>query len=379
MLDEFICHGKEKLRCGYTTGSCAAAAAKAAAEMLLSEANVSFVGISTPKGIKLKLDVLEPMINENYAECAIKKDSGDDPDITNGILVFARVSKIASGIEITGGRGIGIITKSGLDQPVGEYAINSVPRKMIKSALEEIAEKYDYHGGLRAEISVPNGEEIAKKTYNPRMGIEGGISIIGTSGIVEPMSNSALIDTIRLEAKMRYSEGYRNLLLTLGNYSENYIQKSMLFALEKSVKCSNFIGEAIDIALETGFERILIIGHIGKLVKLGAGIMNTHSAQADGRMDVLVTCGMLADADVNLLKEIPQCVTVDSALDILKSGGYMEKTLDILADRVEYYLNAKVKNEIEIGAVMFSEKHGISVKTSLADKLIKMISEEYNG
>lgn len=379
MLDEFICHGKEKLRCGYTTGSCAAAAAKAAAEMLLSEANVSFVGISTPKGIKLKLDVLEPMINENYAECAIKKDSGDDPDITNGILVFARVSKIASGIEITGGRGIGIITKSGLDQPVGEYAINSVPRKMIKSALEEIAEKYDYHGGFRAEISVPNGEEIAKKTYNPRMGIEGGISIIGTSGIVEPMSNSALIDTIRLEAKMRYSEGYRNLMLTLGNYSENYIQKSMSFALEKSVKCSNFIGEAIDIALETGFERILIIGHIGKLIKLGAGIMNTHSAQADGRMDVLVTCGMLADADVNLLKEIPQCVTVDSALDILKSGGYMEKTLDILADRAEYYLNAKVKNEIEIGAVMFSEKHGISVKTSLADKLIKMISEEYNG
>lgn len=379
MLDEFICHGKERLRCGYTTGSCAAAAAKAAAEMLLSEANVSFVGISTPKGIKLKLDVLEPMINENYAECAIKKDSGDDPDITNGILVFARVSKIVSGIEITGGRGIGIITKSGLDQPVGEYAINSVPRKMIKSALEEIAEKYDYHGGLRAEISVPNGEEIAKKTYNPRMGIEGGISIIGTSGIVEPMSNSALIDTIRLEAKMRYSEGYRNLLLTLGNYSENYIQKSMPFVLEKSVKCSNFIGEAIDIALETGFERILIIGHIGKLVKLGAGIMNTHSAQADGRMDVLVTCGMLADADVNLLKEIPQCVTVDSALDILKSGGYMEKTLDILADRAEYYLNAKVKNEIEIGAVMFSEKHGISVKTSLADKLIKIISEEYNG
>lgn len=379
MLDEFICHGKEKLRCGYTTGSCAAAAAKAAAEMLLSEANVSFVGISTPKGIKLKLDVLEPMINENYAECAIKKDSGDDPDITNGILVFARVSKIVSGIEITGGRGIGIITKSGLDQPVGEYAINSVPRKMIKSALEEIAEKYDYHGGLRTEISVPNGEEIAKKTYNPRMGIEGGISIIGTSGIVEPMSNSALIDTIRLEAKMRYSEGYRNLLLTLGNYSENYIQKSMPFVLEKSVKCSNFIGEAIDIALETGFERILIIGHIGKLVKLGTGIMNTHSAQADGRMDVLVTCGMLADADVNLLKEIPQCVTVDSALNILKSGGYMEKTLDILADRAEYYLNAKVKNEIEIGAVMFSEKHGISVKTSLADKLIKMISEEYNG
>ena len=379
MLEEYIYRGKKKLRCGYTTGSCAAAAAKAAAEMLISGEKISSVTIGTPKGIDLHLNVLEAVISEKYAECAIKKDSGDDPDITNGILVFARVSRIPANIEITGGKGIGIVTKAGLDQPVGEYAINSVPRKMIEKAVSEIAEKYDYHGGFQVEISVPEGEEIAKKTYNPRMGIEGGISIIGTSGIVEPMSNSALIDTIRVESKMRRAEGYRNLLLTLGNYSENFIQKSMPFALEKSVKCSNFIGEAIDVALETGFERVLIIGHIGKLVKLGAGIMNTHSAQADGRMDVLVTCGVLAGADTELLKTIPDCATVDAALDILKSGGYMEKTLEVLVQRAEYYLNAKVKNSIEIGAVMFSDKHGITVKTSLADRLIDIISEEYNG
>lgn len=379
MLDEYIYRGKEKLRCGYTTGSCAAAAAKAAAEMLISGNMVTAVHLNTPKGIPLGLDVLEISTGENFAECAIKKDSGDDPDITNGILVYAKVSRIPYGVVITGGDGIGRVTKAGLDQPVGEYAINSVPRKMITAAVNEIAEKYDHHGGFRIEISVPGGKELAKKTYNPRMGIEEGISIIGTSGIVEPMSNSALIDTIRLEEKMRRAEGHKALLLTLGNYSENFIQRSMPFALEKSVKCSNFIGEALDIALELGFESILIIGHIGKLVKLGAGIMNTHSAQADGRMDVLVSCGLLAGTDSEALKKLLDCVTVDAALDILKSYGNLDKTLEILAQRAEYYLNAKVKNSIEIGAIMFSDKHTITVKTSLSDKLTELIAEEYNG
>lgn len=379
MLHEYIYRGKEKLRCGYTTGSCAAAAAKAAAEMLISGSKLSEVQINTPKGILLDLDVLDAEISDNYAECAIKKDSGDDPDITDGILVYAKVSRLSFGTEITGGKGVGIVTQAGLDQPVGEYAINSVPRKMITLAVGEIAEKYDYHGGFKVIISVPEGENIAKKTFNLRMGIEGGISIIGTSGIVEPMSNSALIDTIRLEEKMRRAEGKKTLLLTLGNYSEGYIQRSMPFALEKSVKCSNFIGEALDIALELGFEGVLIIGHIGKLVKLGAGIMNTHSAQADGRMDVLVTCGLLAGADSEMLKKLPDCVTVDAALDILKTSGKLEKTLEILADKAESYLNARVKNSIEIGTIMFSDKHSITVKTSLADKLVGQISEEYNG
>lgn len=379
MAEQYIYRSGQKLRCGYTTGSCAAAASGAAAEMLISGEISEFSEIMTPKGVLLKLEVLDATISTDYAKCAIKKDSGDDPDITNGILVYAKVSRISDGVEIVGGEGIGKVTKAGLDQPIGEAAINSVPRKMIAAAVEKVAEMHDYHGGFRIEISVPNGEEIAKKTYNPRMGIEGGISIIGTSGIVEPMSNSALIDTIRLEERMRKAEGHNALLLTLGNYSENFIQKSMPFALEKSVKCSNFIGEAIDSALEYGFENILIIGHIGKLVKLGAGIMNTHSAQADGRMDVLVTCGVLAGAEGEVLRTIPECATVDAALDILKEHGYMEKTLEILAKRAEYYLDAKVKNAVKIGAVMFSDKHGITVETSRVCELIEIISEEYNG
>ena len=211
------------------------------------------------------------------------------------------------------------------------------------------------------------------------MGIEGGISIIGTTGIVEPMSNSALVDTIRLEERMRREEGCRSLLLTLGNYSQSFIQRNMPFALDRCVTCSNFIGEAIEAALEYGFERILIIGHIGKMAKLGAGIMNTHSAQADGRMEVLVTCGLLAGTDVDTLKKITECVTVDAAVSLLQDAGALEKSMEILGKRAEYYLAAKVKSSVPIGAVMFSDKFGILVRTPSADGLIERISEEYNG
>ncbi|MCM1577811.1 MAG: cobalt-precorrin-5B (C(1))-methyltransferase CbiD [Ruminococcus sp.] len=379
MLDEYIYSGEKKMRCGYTTGSCAAAAAKASAQMLLTGEKTETAELITPKGIRLELEILYPEITENSAVCAVKKDSGDDPDVTNGMLIFAEVSRIPSGVRITGGKGIGRVTRPGLDRPPGEFAINTVPRKMITAAVEEIAERYDYRDGFEVVISAPRGEEIAKKTYNPRMGIEGGISIIGTTGIVEPMSNSALIETIRIEEKMRKAEGCKSLLLTLGNYSRGFVGDIMPFALDKSVKCSNFIGEAMDTAAELGFENVLLIGHIGKLVKLGSGIMNTHSAQADGRMETLVTCGVIAGADNECLKKITECVTVDAALDILGEYGIMRETLDILAKRAEYYLNARVKNSPKTAAVMFSDKHGITVKTSAADELMNKIAEEYNG
>lgn len=379
MTENYIFHGKNKLRCGYTTGSCASGAAKASAIMLITGEIIESVQISTPKKINLEFNIDDICLDEASVSCAVQKDSGDDPDITNGLFIYAKAEKISHGIIITGGKGIGKVTKAGLDQPVGEWAINSVPRKMILSALEEVFEEFDYHGGMKITIYVPNGKEIALKTYNPRMGIEGGISIIGTTGIVEPMSSAALIDTIRLEMKMRKEEKLSTILLTIGNYSESFLAKEMPFALEKSVKCSNYIGDAIDIALEFGFENILIIGHIGKLVKLGAGIMNTHSSQADGRMDVLVTCGVLAGVESAYLKKVPDCATVDAALSILEENGVKEKTIEVLMQRAQYYLNVKVKNETKIGAVMFSEKHMEAWKTPAADELIKLITEEYYG
>ena len=378
-LEEYVYRGAEKLRCGYTTGSCAAAAAKAAAEMIFTGHEVTGVKLMTPKGIMLDLDVVDAEMKDGGASCAIVKDSGDDPDITNGIRVYSRVRLIPEGTVILGGEGVGVVTKAGLDRPVGDAAINTVPRRMISGAVAEIAEKYGYSGGFEVRVSIPQGVELAKKTFNPRMGIEGGISVIGTSGIVEPMSNTAVIETIRAEANIRRAAGQRNMLLTIGNYSEDFVQRELPFSLERSVTCSNFIGDAIDIGMELGFESILIVGHIGKLVKLGAGIMNTHSSWADGRMDVLVTCGVLAGADTDTLKRLPDCVTADAAMDILEEGGYLEKTADILSRRMDSYLRARVKDSIPIAALAFSYKRQLQVRTALAEELIKAITEEENG
>ncbi|MGN0576259.1 MAG: cobalt-precorrin-5B (C(1))-methyltransferase CbiD [Ruminococcus sp.] len=378
-MNEYVYCGGKFLRCGYTTGSCAAGAAKAASEMLLSGKRISCTKLMTPKGIELELDLLDIVISEDNISCAVRKDSGDDPDITNGILIYAKAERINSGVEIIGGEGIGIITRNGLDQPKGSAAINSIPRKNITDAVSSIMKHYNYSGGVKITLSVPDGKELAEKTYNPRMGIEGGISIIGTTGIVEPMSTSAIIETIRMEVRVRRSEGYKSLLLTIGNYSESFLQNRLPDISEKSVKCSNFIGNALDAAVEYGFENVLIVGHIGKLVKLGAGIMNTHSSQADGRMDVLVTSGLLAGADLSVLRKIPGCVTVDEALELLSDAGYLKKTSEILMKRAQFYLDAKVNKKLKIGAVMFSNKFGIIGMTETAKELWTVILEEYNG
>lgn len=376
MLEEYIYHGAKKLRCGYTTGSCAAGAAKAAAYMLLTGNEQKRVSLMTPKGIELDLEILDISRTDSTVSCAVRKDGGDDPDITDGILVYCRAEKISQGIEIYGGEGIGIVTKAGLDRPQGDFAINTVPRKMITEAVSEICAETRYSGGIRITVYVPGGAELAKKTYNPRMGIEGGISIIGTSGIVEPMSTKALIDTIRTEAAMRKAEGIKDIIITLGNYGGDFLSKEMPFAQGKNIKCGNYIGEAIDIAAEYGFESALIVGHIGKLAKLGAGIMNTHSAEADGRLEVLVTCGLLAGCGTQPLKEILQCATADAALDILAAEGKLEKAMDILMERSQRYLEARASGSINIGAVMFSNVRGVLGMTSGAEEIIRRIAAD---
>ena len=373
MEENYIYSGTKKLRCGYTTGSCATAAAQAAAEMLLTRQSVKNSEIITPKGVRLVLPVHRCELSDEKAICSVIKDSGDDPDITNGIEVCAEVSLTQNGIEITGGKGVGKVTKAGLDQPVGEYAINSVPRKMITQALDTVAEMHEYHGGLRVIISVPEGEEIAKKTFNPRIGIVGGISIIGTTGIVEPMSNTAIIETIRTEANIRRAEGKKALLLTVGNYSEKHIFENMPQLSEQCVMCSNFIGDAIDIGITLGFDSILICGHIGKMVKLGSGIMNTHSSYADGRMETLIVCGVLAGVENSVLCRLTDCATTDAALDILYENGSSRAVLDILTNRIDGYLQARAKGSARIGAVIFSYKNDMLLKTEYADEIISQL------
>ena len=287
-MEEFIEKDGKKLRYGYTTGSCAAAAAKAAAWMLLTGKRKNTISLVTPKGIPLSLQVEDIRMEEDFVSCAIRKDSGDDPDVTNGTLVYARVSRRGTPeIAIDGGFGVGRVTKKGLDQPVGNAAINSVPRKMIRENLEEVLSLTDADCGLDVLISVPDGERLAKQTFNPRLGIVGGISVLGTTGIVEPMSEKALVDTIRVELNQRRAGGADYVLLTPGNYGCDFIRAGLNLRPEWAVQTSNFIGQSLDICRELGFRGALLVGHIGKLVKVGGGMMNTHSKYGDCRMEIL--------------------------------------------------------------------------------------------
>ncbi|MBQ1893559.1 MAG: cobalamin biosynthesis protein CbiD, partial [Clostridia bacterium] len=268
-MNEFIIQDGKKLRLGYTTGSCAAAASKAAAYMLLSGRRKEHITLETPKGITLELDIEDIEATDAAVSCAVRKDAGDDPDITDGALVYSKVSLCPEpGVHIDGGEGVGRVTKPGLDQPVGNAAINSVPRSMIRENVEEVMRLFDCREGLNVVISIPEGAQLAKKTFNPRLGIVGGISVLGTTGIVEPMSEKALVDTIRTELSQRRALGCENVLLTPGNYGAEFIRSSLGLDPETAVQTSNFIGDSLDICRELGFRRILLIGHIGKLVKL---------------------------------------------------------------------------------------------------------------
>lgn len=370
----YVLKNQKRLRCGYTTGSCAAAAAKAAAVMLFSQAAVKEIPLMTPKGILLKLEVLDASIQKDEASCAVKKDGGDDPDATNGILVYARVRRAKDGdgpeIQIDGGVGVGRVTKKGLQVPVGEAAINPVPRRMIREAVEEVRADFEYPGGLLVEISIPQGVEIAKKTFNPRLGIEGGISVLGTSGIVVPMSEEALIASIRVEMEMLVANGHEYLIITPGNYGETFTKNEMTVDLSASMKCSNYVGETLDLAAELGVKGILFVAHIGKFIKVAGGIMNTHSRQADARAELMAAFALRAGADRETACRILETITTDEALEIMGQQGIREKAMELAARRVRYYLQNRVKGALQTEAILFSSACGYLAQTDGAEELL---------
>ena len=377
IMEEYIVKDGKKLRLGYTTGSCAAAASKAAAWMLLTGKSKESIQIDTPKGIILNLDVLQISMEDDVVSCAIEKDGGDDPDVTKGSLVFAQVTRTDKpGITIDGGQGVGRVTKRGLDQPVGAAAINSVPRQMIRENLEEVCRLTDYHGGLSVVISVPNGEQLAKKTFNPRLGIVGGISILGTTGIVEPMSEQALVDTIRVELRQRKANGAEYVLLTPGNYGSDYIQKDIGIDPKIAVLTSNFIGETLDICKELKFQGALLIGHIGKLVKIAGGMLNTHSKYGDCRMDIMAAHAGAAGLSAPQIAEMLDCATCDDAIRILKENDLCSQTLERISNRIFFIMDHRVAGEMKTGAILFSKEYGFLSETKNARSLLKLITED---
>ena len=373
------------MRYGFTTGSCAAAASKAAAYMLLTGKRKTEITIETPKGIPYTAQLTNIVRSEKEVSCAVEKDGGDDPDITTGALIYAKVSYGVLSLEekqgrpqivIDGGIGVGRVTKPGLDQPVGNAAINHVPREMIEKEVLQVCSLVDYKGSLMVEIFVPEGECLAEHTFNPRLGIVGGISILGTSGIVEPMSNQAILDTIRVELNQRKAQGFDYVAVSPGNYGLDFMKKTYGYDLDKSVKCSNFIGATIDMAMELGFQKMLLTGHIGKLIKVSGGIMNTHSKEGDCRMELLVSSALKCGVEVKYLNQILECVTTEEAVRILNECEKRQEVMDYAMERICYYLNKRTKGKMKVDCIMYANEFGELAKSKEAAEWFSLLEQE---
>ena len=375
-FEHYVRSGQKLLRCGYTTGTCAALGAAGAARLLLTGHAPETVALRTPKGIVVEVAPLFCRRTDTGAECAIEKDGGDDVDVTTGLPVIATVELLpgCTDIRIDGGRGVGRVTKPGLDQPVGAAAINHVPRQMIAEALRRETEAACYTGGFAVTISIQNGEEVARRTFNPHIGVEGGLSVLGTSGIVEPMSQQAILDTIQLEmnqAVLRAGTPKR-LILAPGNYGLDYLHDTYpAFAAIPVVKTSNFIGDTLDMAASAGFEQVLLVGHVGKLVKVAGGIMNTHSHTADCRTELFCAHAALCGASRELCATLYAAATTDACLELLDAAGLRAPVLESLLDAIQLHLDRRAGEAFRVGAVLFSNQHGPLGATQTAKELLE--------
>lgn len=374
-MSNLVYKNQTTLKRGYTTGSCAAAAAQAATLLLLTGQLPEVIELHTPKGIDLFLHPEQAGFDGTVARCCIRKDSGDDPDVTNGICIYADVQKQAQEIVILGGDGVGVVTRPGLSVPVGQPAINPGPRAQITAAVTTAAQQAEYTGGLQITISAENGAQIAKQTYNEHLGIVGGISILGTSGIVEPMSEAALMDTTHLELDSLYAAGARKVLICPGNYGADFARDQLGLDLDQAVKCSNFIGDALDYAAWKGFQQIFLVGHAGKLVKIAAGVMNTHSSVADGRQEIFTAHAALCGAPHDTLQTLMQSVTIDACLEVLDQVNLRDPVLERIGKAIDERLHYRLRGKAEIGYLMFTNQSGVLAQSKNAVKLC----EEFRG
>ncbi|MBQ9347124.1 MAG: cobalamin biosynthesis protein CbiD [Oscillibacter sp.] len=376
-LEYYVRSGGKRLRCGYTTGTCAALAAAGAASLLLRGVIPDTLSLRTPAGITVEVEPVKWEAIDGAARCAVRKDAGDDPDVTDGCLVIAEVRKFPSDaavsgtIRIDGGQGVGRVTKPGLDQSVGAAAINSTPRRMIAEAVESVRAAAGYEGGLSVVISVLGGERIAERTFNPALGVAGGISILGTTGIVEPMSDRAVVDTLAVQLRQAALSGETRLILTPGNYGMDFLRRTGLSALGiPCIRCSNFIGDALDLAAEAGFQSILLVGHLGKLVKLAGNIFNTHSQWADCRMELLCAHAAVCGADAALCRALLDAAATDACIALLDHAGLRDAVLSSLLTAVQRNLDRRTGAAVQAGALVFSNLYGFLGATETAKTLL---------
>ncbi len=360
----------KRLRSGFTTGTCASAAVAAACETLLGGYPVDNIGVTLPEGstVSFPIEIIE--FDGEFARCGVRKDAGDDPDVTHGLVIEATVRRSDDDLVLTAGPGIGIVTRPGLACAVGEPAINPVPRRMILEHAKQICQRHGYEEGLQISIAAPGGEGISRKTFNPRLGIVGGISILGTTGIVEPMSEKALIETIHVLVNQASCSNPETILLTPGNYGRAFCLTELVMDVDAGVKIGNFVGETLDYLVEKDFREVLLVGHIGKLVKIAGGSMNTHSLIADARMEILAAHAALAGADRPIITTIMSCLTTREAIDILLQNHLAKPVFESVAEKVKHHCQMRARQNLTVEVVLFSAEDHLMAQTAGAARLI---------
>lgn len=472
-MNEFVFKNQKKLRCGLTTGTCAAACAHAAMLRLLTGQVLPEVMVRLPEsGKRVRESIAAAPVHEEMSKdgerrgtClnsdgmaqlqqagleedstrssaqlvtlavyptadggfATRKDAGDDPDVTNGteIRAYVQVCDVASvpsgafasadgQLFLTGGVGVGWVTKPGLEQAVGQSAINRVPRQMIFDAVQQVLEDFGEEACTTCyliTISVPAGAELAQRTFNPMLGIEGGISILGTTGIVEPMSEAAIVATIETSIRQvlamedaavsevdeaagwprasashedqavsadsgRKKDGdigrrARRILAVPGNYGQRYVEQQLGLRGVPVVEVSNYIGEAIDLAVSYGATDFLLVGNVGKLVKLAAGIMNTHSRVADGRWEIFAAHLALCGGTRAQVAAMREATTTEEMLTRLEEMGLRAQVMDSIMGEIEAHMAHRIRGQMDFGVIVYSERFGRVGETTDAERLLE--------
>jgi len=368
---DVVWHRGKSYRKGYTTGSCATAAAKVAALMVMRQQLIHQVSIVTPSGVTLNLNVEDASVEAMSAVAAIRKDGGDDVDATHGMLIYAQVTvNNTQEIEILGGEGVGIVTRKGVGLPVGVAAINKTPRHTIE---QEVREAIGPNKGAVVTIFAPEGKERAQRTYNGRLGIENGISIIGTSGIVTPMSEESWKRSLAIELEQKRALGYDKIVLVPGNHGERFVQQQLHIEQDIVVTMSNFVGYMLQEANRLNFNHVLLVGHLGKLIKVAAGVFHTHSHIADARLETLVTHLALLNAPHELLHQIYHCLTTEEALELIEEHGY-QSVYNNIAEQIEQRVAAMLKyakHQFKCDVVLFSFDNQVLGSNRAVEKIME--------
>ncbi|MGB9002692.1 MAG: cobalt-precorrin-5B (C(1))-methyltransferase [Nitrosotalea sp.] len=345
---------KGKMRTGYTTGTSATAGAKAGILAILNQEKIGFIDVTLPKKSKIQIKIEKCEFDKHSAHCYVIKDGGDDPDVTHGAEIHADISITdnAGKIEIDGSEGVGRVTKPGLGLEIGSAAINPTPKKMITENIIEVAHDLLKKNGIKVIVSVPKGKELAPKTDNPRLGILGGISILGTSGIVVPYSTASFAASIRQSIDVTIAMGNDTVVLTTGGRSEDFARSIITLPDHCFVQMGDFSGYTVQQCAKKGIRKAYVAGFIGKLTKMGMGVKQTHVKGSKVDMEFLAELAQKCNASSDTIQEIKKANTARHVFEIVSTknlNGYF----DLVCSEVYNQLRKHSEEKFEIDVIMF--------------------------